>query len=754
MIFIKPFLMQKISLIKSKLFFLFFVFIFFSQQLFANENIVIKGNKNISSKTIYSLAPNNILSLDTKLLNDFQKKIFETGFFEKVDLKIQNQKIIINVIENPLINFFFIEGVKNNEVKNKLFDLSKIKENTIFQTFWIKDDIKKFSEFLKSLGYLNNKLTYQIKKIENNKVNIFYNVELNEKYKINRIFFIGNKFFKSSTLGDVVYSSEHGWWKFFSNSTTPSESLINFDISRLKKFYLDNGFYDVQINSSSIKILDNSRADLIYSIDAGQRYTVEKYNIIDNSKSLKNENILYLKKQFNKLVKENYDLSSIRQLVDFSINYLSKFNYDLIIQFKTTKIDTKKIELSFFISEQPNKKIIDKITIIGNNITDDFVIRNNLIFSEGDFFNSSKLNTSVDKLKGKGYFKNVETNSIPIDDNKLELQIKVEEQATGEISAGAGAGTNGAALSGSLNEKNFLGRGLNVNSTVNVGTQKIFGRVSYLNPDYNNTGKTFKSSVFAENNNYDNTSYENKIIGSSVSLDYEIFDKFFLNPGVSVDFDSLKANSDASSAIKRREGDYYTSKLFYNFSKNTKNRDLQPTEGYTIGVGQGLSLLSDIPYINNRIFGSYYHEYLENVIGSVKYKVESINGFNKDIKYSDRLSVNSNNLRGFADRGIGPKIDNDFIGGNYSFYTSFSSTLPNGLPEKWNAITNVFLDTANVWGVDDNSTSDSNKLRSSIGLGLSWISPLGPISITYAEAITKESTDDVEQFNFKIGSAF
>jgi len=181
---------------------------------------------------------------------------------------------------------------------------------------------------------------------------------------------------------------------------------------------------------------------------------------------------------------------------------------------------------------------------------------------------------------------------------------------------------------------------------------------------------------------------------------------------------------------------------------------LQPTEGYTIGVGQGLSLLSDIPYINNRIFGSYYHEYLENVIGSVKYKVESINGFNKDIKYSDRLSVNSNNLRGFADRGIGPKIDNDFIGGNYSFYTSFSSTLPNGLPEKWNAITNIFLDTANVWGVDDNSTSDSNKLRSSIGLGLSWISPLGPISITYAEAITKESTDDVEQFNFKIGSAF
>jgi len=754
MIFTKLSLMQKKSMIKFKLFFLFFIFIFFSQQLFANDNIIIKGNKNISSKTIYSLFPTNIENLDPEILNNFQKKIFETGFFEKVDLKIQNKKIIINVVENPLVNFFFIEGIKNNDIKNKLFDLSEIKENKIFQTVWIKDDIKKFSEFLKSLGYFNNKLTYQVKKIDNNKVNIFYSVVLNEKFKISRIFFIGNKFFKSSTLSDVIYSSEHGWWKFLSNSTTPSESLIDFDISRLKNFYLNRGFYDVQINSSSIKILDNRRADIIYSIDSGQRYIIEKYNLIDNSKSLNKESILYLNKMYDKLVNNYYDLSAIKKSADNSINYLSKFSYDLTVQYKTEKINTNKLQLTFFISEHPNKKIIDKIVIVGNSITDDFVIRNNILFSEGDFLNNSKLDTSIDKLKGKGYFKKVEADTISIDDNKVELQIKVEEQPTGEIAAGAGAGTNGAVLSGSLNEKNFLGRGLNVNSIINVGTQKISGRVSYLNPDYNDTGVAFKSSVYAENNNYDNASYENKIIGSSVSLDYQIFDNFFLNPGFSVDYDSLKANSDAPSAIKRRVGDYYTSKLFYNFSKNTKNRDLQPTEGYIIGVGQSLSLLSDIPFINNRIFGSYYHEYLENVIGSVKYKVESINGFNKDIKHSDRLSVNSNNLRGFADRGIGPKIDNDFIGGNYSFYTSISSTLPNGLPEKWNAITNVFFDTANVWGVDDNSTSTSNKLRTSIGLGLSWISPLGPISITYAEPITKENTDDIEKFNFKIGSAF
>ena len=267
--------------------------------------------------------------------------------------------------------------------------------------------------------------------------------------------------------------------------------MINFDLSRLKKFYLDNGFYDVQINSSSIKLLDHIRADIIYSIDSGQRYNVEKYNLIDISKSINKDNLLYLNKLYEKLVNKHYDLSAIKNTVDNSIKHLSKNNYDLTIQYKTEKINNNKLQLTFFISEQPNKKIIDKITIVGNNITDGFVIRNNILFSEGDFFNNTKLNSSIDKLMGKGLFNNVEANRISLDNEKIELQIRVEEKPTGEVSAGVGAGTNGAVVSGSLNEKNFLGRGLNVNSLVNLGTQKIFGKISYKNPDFNESGNTF-----------------------------------------------------------------------------------------------------------------------------------------------------------------------------------------------------------------------------------------------------------------------
>ena len=756
MIFMKLYLKRRVMLKIIKKFILVIHFIFFfSSPINAAENIIIKGNKNIATDTIISLAPKNINNLSPILINDFQKKLFETGFFKNVLIKVVDRKILVEIVENPLVNFFYIEGIKKNSMKDNLLDLVKIKENFVFQPYLINEDKKNIINYLSSLGYLNSNIDFQIIQIENNKVNIFYKININNKFKINRIFFVGNKYFDSSTLKDVVYSSEHGWWKFLSTSTTPSENSINYDISRLKKFYLNKGFYDVQITSQSVKIINNSKANIVYSINAGEKYKINNVSLIDQSKSLTEKNLIFLKEKCTKLIDTDYSLSSLQEINNFINTYLVNSNFDLNINTSISKNLSNKLSVSFVITENVNKKIIDKIIIKGNNITDDFVIRNGLSFSEGDYLNITKLSKSVTSLEGKGIFKKVESEVVNKDFDFVDLLVKVEEQPTGEISAGAGAGTDGATISGGINEKNFLGKGLFVNSNINIGTQKIFGKVSYTNPDFRNTNNSFNLNVFVENNDYDNASYENKIMGTSTSLNYELYDKLYLNPGISIDYDSLKANLDASSLVKKREGDFFTSKLFYNLSKNTKNKEFQTTDGYVFGVGQTLSVLSDIPYINNRIYGSYYDEFIDKYIGSIKYKIETINAFqNKNIKFSDRLTVSSSNLRGFSNRGIGPKLNNDYIGGNYSFYTTLSTTLPNGLPEKWNATSNIFFDAANVWGVDDGSTNGSNKIRTSAGVGLSWISPIGPISFTYAKPISKVSTDDIEEFNFKIGSAF
>ena len=755
--FMRPYLMQSHLLAKQGLvFFYFLIFFLITNLVNANELLIIEGNKNISKKTIQSFAPQEINTLNPELINTFQKNLFKSGFFENVKITVKDKKLFIQVIENPLINFFYIEGLynENKKISDELYNIVKLKENSILQTYLIKEDIKNISNFLKNQGYLENKITYQLIKIADDKVNLFYNIDLQNKFKTKRIYFIGDKFFKSSILKDVVLSEEHGWWKFFSNFTVPRETLINFDISNLKKFYLNNGFYDVQISSHSIKVIDKKYANIIYSINSGNQYTIDTFDIIDEQNLLNKETSSFLKIKYKNLLKKPYNFSELEKYLSISSNYLEGLNYYLNFTHKIQKIDNNKLKLSFLIFDQKNKKLVNQITIKGNNITDDFVIRNKLLFSEGDFFNSNKLGSSLNKIKDTGIFRKVNSEIVSSSNETVDVEIKVDEQATGELSAGAGAGSSGASIQAGINEKNFLGKGLILNSNLSLGTQKVRGVISYYDPDYQNSGNGLKGSLFVEGNNYESSDYENTVAGSSLSTRYEIYDKVFFAPGVSIDHDSVTISSTASNALKKRAGNYFTSKIFYELVKNTKNREIQTTDGYTFGFGQDLSLISDVQYINNTIFGSYFKEYKENFVGSVKSKIETINGFNDDIKFSDRLFVSSNNLRGFSQRGIGPKIDNEFIGGNYSFYTSFSSTIPNGLPDKWNATTNVFLDTANVWGVDDNSTDDSSKLRSSIGIGFSWISPLGPIGLSYAQPISKKSTDDIEQFNFTIGSVF
>ena len=764
--------MKQLNLLKNmylkfrlNFFFLFFVIfnlLFFSTlPSFANNLIKIIGNKNVPANTIISMAPKNISLKDSILINEYQKKLFDTGFFKSVEITIKNNELVINVIENYLVNFFFIEGVKNKGILSKIEDFIKIKENTIFQEYLVKTDIVNISKFLNSLGYLNNKVTYKINKLDTDKVNIFYVVDLNKKFKINRVFFIGNKIFKSSKLSNQIQSSEYGWWKFLSSNSTPSEELINHDIFKLKEFYLNNGYFDVQIPSYSINLLNNAAATITYSIEAGDLYYLDNVSFIDKDKYLKNDDKNFLIKNFKKLKNKIYNKESINLIsTNFERYFVSK-NYDINFSYRLSKNEKNKLNLEFFIEENKSKILVNRITIKGNNLTDEKVIRNFINFSEGDKLNMSKVTKSINQIRGSNLFKKVTYETKEIDnknfENNIELIVDVEEQPTGEIFAGAGVGTGmGATLSGGIKEKNFLGQGLTVNTALNLGTEKISGNFSYINPDYNNTGNSLIYSLFAENNELKNSGYNNKLIGGKVSLNYEFYEDFYLNPGIAIDIDQVTAEDSANSSIKRLEGDYLTSKIFYNIKKDTRNNKFQPTSGFTFGVGQDLSfLLSDIPYINNRIFGSFYKEYSKGFVGSIKYNLESIDAFDNDIKFSDRLKISESNLRGFQNRGIGPKIDNDFIGGNYMYYTNFSSTIPNGLPEKWNALTNIFFDVANVWGVDyDDTINDSDKIRSSVGLGLSWISPIGPIGMSYAQPLSKASTDDVQEFSIKLGSVF
>jgi len=364
----------------------------------------------------------------------------------------------------------------------------------------------------------------------------------------------------------------------------------------------------------------------------------------------------------------------------------------------------------------------------------------------------------VDNLKDTGFFKDVSVkkNKVPNSD-KVDIEINIKESPTGEIGAGVGAGSNGSNLSFSFSENNLLGKGVAFSLGASIGTVSQSTYFSLLDPDFADSGNLLKSGFNISKYDNDTSRYENKIIGLNVSTGFEWFENIDLSYGIAVDNDDLTADSDASKLVKSRDGEYFTNKFFYRVKKDKRNRKIKTTDGHTLGFSQTIAYLgSDIPYLSNAFFGSFYNEFNESFVGTISYKLKSINSFesSKDIKLSDRLFLSESELRGFKFRSYGPAVDNDFIGGNYAYATTFSTTVPNFLPDSWNSSSSFFIDVGNVWGADFDVTSDSSQLRSSIGVGFSWFSPLGPLSFSYAEPIQKSTTDKIEKFNFKLGGIF
>jgi len=751
---------MKFNKIISYIFIFYFIFIevCFAEVIKIND-IKIIGNKNLSEATILNIGnlTKKNFEIEVDNLNEIQKKIFESNFFSNVEIKISNNVLNIKVNENPLIDYLIIEGLENNsEFKKSIEEKIFLKSDVIFSEVALNKDILYIKDFLSSQGYLKNNISFIVKDIGSNKVNVFLKINMNNKFSIKNIFFIGDKKFSSSKLLNVVSSSQDSLFNFFNNSSIPSTDRLNYDISKLKNYYLSEGYYDVQIANASIDLRDDNYVDIIFSINSGNKYILSDHFLGGNLNFLKNEDIVFINKAISKYIKSTYNYLNINKLKNELFSYLESKNLEVNIEYSIKKISDTSLSIHFNIEEILIKKIISDIKVVGNDITEEKVIRNNIFFSEGDVFLQSKLNKSTDLLKSLNIFNNVTLVTNDVGTNRVSISIVIEEKPTGEISGGLAVGTSGSSIQFNLNENNFFGQGIRTNIGLDIGTQQVLGSVSFSNPDFNDSNNTLSSSFYVTSTSFDNSGYDNKTIGFNVSTKYEIYENLDFEYGLGLSHDSINTNEGSSALIKSRDGDYLTTKYFYNFINDKRNRKFQPTSGYTFVFGQGISAPpSDIPSLYNSISGAFYKELSEDFVGTIKYKIRSVNSFNGDpVKLSDRLFLSDSEARGFEYRGIGPKVSGDFVGGNYSYNTTFSTTVPNGLPETWKANTSVFIDVANVWGADFSGVADSNTIRSSIGVGLSWFSPVGPITFSYAEPITKNSTDNIEKFNFKLGGVF
>tara|TARA_X000000950_G_scaffold163022_2_gene199313 strand:- start:2414 stop:4666 length:2253 start_codon:yes stop_codon:yes gene_type:complete len=736
------------------------ILFFFKANLVIAEiinEINIKGNNRVSDQTIINFSEIKKGEETSKnSLNDSLKKLYDTNFFELVEFKLSNNILTITVSEYPVIEQIIIKGVKAQKNIKQIKDSMKLKEKNPFLESTVKDDLNRILNIFKKNGFYFVKIDSNIQKNSNDTVNIIFDIDQGEKATISKIKFIGEKIFKDRKLRSVITSEEDKPWKFISRKKYLDIERVNLDKRLLKNFFLDKGYYQVEINDAYSQIINQKDFVLTYNINAGEKFFFGNFDLVlpEDFDPQKFED---LNDFFKKIKNEKYSYLNIEKILD-KIEKISLYqNYEFVDAKVIEQIKGNKIDFTFEIIDT-DKLYVNKINILGNNITSEQFIRDQLIVDEGDPFNKILHTKSINSLKSKNLFAKVEYEILDTENSdQKDINITIEEKPTGELSAGAGYGTDGSTFSFGIRENNFKGEGVVLNSKLSLSEETVKGFFEYVHPNFAYSDRqlstSLESTVTDRLTNYGYKSSLNKV---SLGTSYEQFENTFFSPKISVSSETLDVTSTASNAYKKQEGSYFDTTFGYGLTYDKRNSAFQPTSGWLSSWYQELPIVSDNQELINGYVITGYKEIIDDMIISSGFYTRTINSLsNGDVRASKRLYIPSSRLRGFETGKVGPTDGSDHVGGNYVVTFNTSSTIPYILQTQENMDVKLFFDAGNIWGVDYSSTlDDSNKLRTSAGVALEILTPVGPLSFSYAEAISSASTDRTESFKFQLGTTF
>ncbi len=721
------------------------------------KDIKIEGNQRIPDETIKMFG--NIKIQDNVNLNEIDRilnNIYNSNFFEDVKVALENNILTIYVKEKPIIQNIEYKGIKSKTILEKIKINRILKPKSSFDKNTLQKDKTNILKTLKDIGYFFPSIENFVEDTGNENLKLIYKIDLGSKSKIKKISFIGDKVYKDKKLKNIIISEEYKFWKFISGRKFLNENLIDLDKRLLKNFYLNKGFYNVKVNSSFAKLVNDNQFELIYNINANEKYYFDNVNIelaIDYDEN----NFSNLKSSLKKLKGKPYSINNISKIIKTIENIVLREQFESIRVIPLENLVDNKINLTFKV-EDSEKFFVKKINILGNNITQENVIRNQFEIDEGDPFNEILYNKTLNNIKSLGFFKVAEGEIQDIEgDNAKIINISVEEKATGEISLGAGAGTDGATVSFGVKENNFLGKGINLTAGATLTEETIKGKFAVNNPNYKNTDKSIYVNFEAlEIDRSTEFGYKTNKTGFSFGTNFEVLDDFDFGLGLSNFYEKITTDASASALQKTQEGNYWDSFLKLDFDNDKRNQKFQTTDGYRSYYSIDIPLVSDTNTLVNSYQYNYYKELFEENITNASIYLQSANSITGDnIKLSERIYIPGRKLRGFERGKVGPKDGEDYIGGNFVTTANLSTTLPQILSNIQEVDFVMFLDAANIWGVDyDSSIDDDGSLRSSVGVGIDWMTPIGPLNFIFAQPITKENSDKTQTFRFNLGTTF
>ncbi|WP_075482699.1 outer membrane protein assembly factor BamA [Candidatus Pelagibacter communis] len=719
------------------------------------NKIEVKNNNRISEQSIITFGGIKLGSDYSETdLNRILSELYDTNFFSDIKFKVVDDTLIVTVKERKIIQKIILNGVKAEKTKNLILKNLNLKEKSPYEEFLAKQDVKKIKTSLYQSGYYFSEVEAVLKVNNNETVDIIYNLDLGKKALIKNIIFTGDRYYKDKKLRNIIVSEESKFWKFVTNKKFLNPDQIELDKRLLERFFLNKGFYKVEVENSSA-VFNDSHFNLIYNINAGNIYSIGETELILPDDFDKND-FNDVEKILNNLKGKKYSLNKVNKVV----KQIDKISVSRLYDFIDATIETEilndnKLKLSFQVKES-EKFYVNKINILGNNITEERVIRDMLEVDEGDPFNKLLHAKSLNNIRAKNIFKTVESEIVEGGEgNQKDIIISVEEKPTGEILLGAGVGSEGGTAAFSVSENNFLGKGVKLSTSLRVSEERLRGNFTIDNPNFNYSDKSLQTDIFiTDTDKMNDFGYSSTDAGFSLGTGYEQYDNLFFRPFFRTTYETLETNNLASKNLKKQEGSYFTSLVGYKLDYDKRNQKFQTSDGFRSVFTQNIPLVSESNTLLNGYQIDSFHT-ISDITTSLGLYMRAVNGLSDDVRISERLNLPRKRLRGFEAGKIGPVDTKDYIGGNYSASLNFQTNLPMIMPSFQNIDFNYFIDAGNVWGVDySNSIGDSNHIRSSTGFGVEWFSPIGPFTFTIAEPISKIDTDKTQSFQFNIGTTF
>ncbi|MBR2141285.1 MAG: outer membrane protein assembly factor BamA [Rickettsiales bacterium] len=705
--------------------------------------------------------------------NEIVKNLYSSGLVDDVHVEFKNNVLHIRITEKEFVKKITFVGnkkLKDDTIKENL----KLKVKEAFSYKLLNEDLEFINGFYKQLGMFNTKVDYEIKKDDNNLVEVVFTVKESKKSRIKNIYFIGNNVYGADKLKDVLFSRENRFYRFGKRINYDS-NMLEYDSYMLRMFYLSSGYIDFDINSVNGKFnSEDNTFDIVFDINEGEKYTFGNVDVVDN---FGNIDVDIVKGITTIKSGKVFNLSVVNGNVDKITDYLYDLNNRFfIVNMQILPNKTLKTVNVNFVIDKTEKYYVGKIKIKNNSRTLDSVIRRKLTILEGDPYDEKEIEKSLRKIRNLGFFKSVSySKTESLIKNQYDITIKVEEQSTGSATFGVGYsssyGINGSV---ELSERNLLGTGNSLNFGVRVNKYNNYFSFGYTVPNIFDTNvvggfRLFYQKLNNIKNSNSNLGYNKMERSARIFATYDITD--FLSQTLSYSFKYYELDN----VVKAYDGilsnrDDRISEISMNLSYDRRDSYYNTTSGYLLSYDIDYAgLFGNKDYLKNTFYAAYYYPlYSDKLILKVEGKYAKIKSINNNPLFpDDGFYLGGYNMRGFESGGVGPRVKgNELLIGDYGlsgttlYYFNTEVKFPLFLPQEFQIFGIFFFNAGCVTGIEDNPKVnksliyDDNNMRSAAGFSILWQLPIGNLSLDFSKTIKKENYDQDEHFRFNIGTMF